>query len=91
MPMGDVSEKFRSFGWKIYKIDGHSIEEIIKTLDEITSDDSLEQPAMIISETVKGKGVSFMENVADWHGKAPSKEQAEEAIKHIEALLDSAL
>ncbi len=83
MPMGDVSEKFRSFGWKIYKIDGHSIEEIIKTLDEITSDDSLEQPAMIISETVKGKGVSFMEGKAAWHGAVPSEEQYNQAMEEL--------
>ena len=68
-----IDEKFRAFGWQVLVIDGHdflAIEEAVKTAKATAG-----VPTMIIANTVKGKGVSFMENQAGWHGSAPSPEQ----------------
>lgn len=78
-----VSDKFRAFGWNVIDIDGHSFEEIFKALDEAKKTKG--KPTMIVAKTVKGKGVSFMENVAAWHGTAPNKEQSEQALKELES------
>jgi transketolase len=86
MPMGDVGAKFTSFGFKVYNINGHSINEIIETLDAVTSDNSIEQPILIISETVKGKGVSFMEGKAAWHGAVPSNDQYKQAMEELKGV-----
>jgi transketolase len=76
-----LDEKWRSFGWKVIKCDGHDYEELNKAFDEA---DKIENtPVVIIAKTVKGKGVSFMENQAGWHGQAPSLEQKEKAITEI--------
>lgn len=76
-----IDEKFRSFGFQVIHIDGHDIEEIIKAFEVAKT--VKEKPTCIIAKTIKGKGVSFMENQAGWHGKAPNKEQYEEAITGI--------
>ena len=68
-----IDEKFKSFGFQIINIDGNDIEEIIKAFD--VAKNVKEKPTCIIAKTVKGKGVSFMENKADWHGKAPNEEE----------------
>ena len=81
MNIDPIDEKFESFGWKVLKIDGHSIEEIIEAIDK--AKEAKGQPTIIIAKTFKGKGVSFMENQVGWHGKAPS---AEEACKALEEL-----
>lgn len=81
MNIEPIDEKFKSFGWNVLKIDGHSIEEIVEAIDK--AKETKGQPTIIISKTFKGKGVSFMENQAGWHGKAPS---AEEACKALEEL-----
>ena len=77
-----IDEKFRSFGFEIIKIDGHDIEEIIKALEVAKT--IKEKPTCIIAKTIKGKGVSYMENQVGWHGKAPNEEQYNEAIKQLE-------
>ena len=77
-----IDEKFRSFGFQIIKIDGNDIEEIIKAFDVARSVKN--KPTCIIAKTVKGKGVSFMENKAEWHGKAPNEEQYKQALAEIE-------
>ena len=76
-----IDEKFASFGFEVMNIDGHDIDEIIKAFEVARS--IKEKPVAIIAKTVKGKGVAFMENQAGWHGKAPSLEQYEEAVKCI--------
>lgn len=76
-----VDAKFKAFGWNVITIDGHSFEEIFKALDEAKNTKGM--PTMIVSKTVKGKGVSFMENQVGWHGNAPSKEQSEQALKEL--------
>lgn len=77
-----IDEKFRSFGFQIINIDGNDIEEILKAFE--VAKNVKEKPTCIIAKTIKGKGVSFMENQVGWHGKAPNKEQYEQAIKELE-------
>ncbi len=84
MPLGNLGEKFKAFGWEIYDIDGNDIEQILKTFDAIRKTAQNGKPKCIIGHTIKGKGVSFMENVCDWHGVAPKKDQWEIALKELE-------
>ena len=78
-----LDEKFKAFGWNVTVIDGHSFEEIANALEMAKKSD---KPFAIIAKTVKGKGVSFMENKAEWHGSAPNKEQYEQAMQELEAV-----
>ena len=71
MNVAPIHDKFAAFGWETVSIDGHSFAEIEKAFTAPRS----EKPRAIIATTIKGKGVDFMENVAGWHGKAPSREQ----------------
>lgn len=77
-----IDEKFKSFGFQVINIDGHNIQEIIDAFDVARNVKG--KPVCIIAKTIKGKGVSFMENKAEWHGKAPNQEQYEQAIKDID-------
>lgn len=77
-----LAEKWRAFGWEVREIDGHSHEEIFQTLEDLVHIDN--KPKVIISNTTKGKGVSFMENSVAWHYRAPNQKQLEEALKEIE-------
>lgn len=81
MTVTPIAEKFRSFGWHTIEIDGHNIEEIFEALDKAKENKG--KPTMILAKTVKGKGVSFMENQAGWHGKAPNEEQAKQAVEEL--------
>lgn len=76
-----IDEKFKSFGFNVINIDGHNIEEIIKAFN--TAKTVKGKPTAIIAKTIKGKGVSFMENQAGWHGKAPNEEEYKQAIKEL--------
>lgn len=80
MPLDPLAPKWESFGWKTYEINGHDLEEIITTVQEAQKIDG---PVMIIANTVKGKGVSFMENAVGWHGGVPQKEDVELALKEL--------
>lgn len=77
----DIEQKFRAFGFQTVVIDGHNIESIIRalTIAEMTKG----KPTAIICKTIKGKGVSFMENQVDWHGKAPNDEEYKMAVKEL--------
>ena len=77
-------EKFKAFGWHVIEIDGHNFDEIRNALNEAKTVKG--KPTMIIAHTVKGKGVSYMENGANWHGGAPNAEQCEIALKDLEVL-----
>ena len=81
MPIEPVADKWQAFGWNVLEIDGHNMEAIVQALDKAQS--CKEAPTMIIANTVKGKGVSFMENVCEWHGKAPAKDEATQALEEI--------
>lgn len=81
---GDMVAKFAAFGWEASEVDGHNIEALVAALDAAkTAADG--HPHVLIANTVKGKGVSFMENQAGWHGKAPNAEQTEQAVAELEA------
>lgn len=78
-----IDEKFAAFGWHIINIDGHSLDEIAAALAKAKTLES--KPTAIIAKTVKGKGVSFMENVVSWHGTAPNAEQYAQAMEELDA------
>ena len=80
MPVAPVKEKFESFGWNVKEINGHDFNEIINAVEDVKKQ---EKPSIIIANTVKGKGISFMENECKWHGKAPSKEEYEKALEEL--------
>lgn len=80
MGVAPVDEKFKSFGWFVQEIDGHNFDEIITAVENAKSQD---KPSIIIAHTTKGKGVSFMENQASWHGKAPNEDEYNKAIAEI--------
>ncbi|WP_075052143.1 transketolase [Anaerosalibacter massiliensis] len=81
MNIEPIDEKFKAFGWHTISIDGHDFQEIFNAIDEAKKVEG--KPTIIIAKTIKGKGVSFMENQVGWHGNAPSKEEAEKAIKEL--------
>ena len=76
-----LADKWKSFGWHVISIDGNDISQVIKALDEFGSTKG--QPTVIIANTIKGKGVSFMELKSAWHGKAPNKEQLDAALAEL--------
>jgi len=82
MSLGDIKAKFEAFGWDVFEIDGHNFEEIINTVEKAKSMKN-GKPKMIIAYTVKGKGVSFMENNVAFHGKAPNEEQLKQALEEL--------
>ena len=77
----DIKEKFESFGFNVVTVDGHNIEALIHAFDSCKHQKGM--PSAIIANTIKGKGVSFMENEAIWHGKAPNEEQYIQAIREL--------
>lgn len=81
MSIYPLDKKFKSFGFEVINIDGHDIKQIINALNEAKTIKG--KPTVIIAKTIKGKGISFMENVADWHGKAPNEEQYNLAMKEL--------
>ncbi|MBZ4645440.1 MAG: transketolase [Petroclostridium sp.] len=80
-----IDEKFRAFGWHVIVIDAHDYEQIENAVSEAKNTKG--KPTMVIAKSIKGKGVSYMENEAGWHGNAPKKDQYEQAIKELDALL----
>jgi transketolase len=81
MPIEPLADKWRAFGWHVIEIDGHDMVQVVRALEGAKTVKGM--PTMIIAHTVKGKGVSFMEGVADWHGKAPCEEEAACALDEI--------
>lgn len=81
--LAPLDEKFRAFGWEARTIDGHSFEELLSALNRFSLGET-DQPLAIIANTVKGKGVSFMENEPRWHGLAPCGKEAEKAKAELE-------
>lgn len=80
-PLGD---KFKAFGWQVLSVDGHNIPSLMEVFGQAMG--VKDKPTVIVAETVKGKGVSFMENQKDWHGKAPDAAQLEQALKELTAV-----
>jgi len=83
MPLGDMAEKYRAFGWHAITVDGHDYAAVMAALDEARATKG--KPTMIIANTVPGKGVSFAEKDYKWHGVAPKPEEAEKALAELEA------
>ena len=76
-----LKDKWLAFGWHVLEVDGHNIEELLKAFAQ--AKEIKGKPTLILAKTVKGKGVSFMENQVGWHGSAPNAEQAEQALKEL--------
>lgn len=76
-----IRKKFEAFGFNVIEVDGHNIQELISAFNDVKS--KKDMPSVIIAHTIKGKGVSFMEEKAEWHGKAPNKEEYEQAINEL--------
>ncbi len=81
MPVEPLADKWRAFRWNVIEIDGHKMEEIVPALESVKTIKGI--PTVIIAKTVKGRGVSFMENVPAWHGAAPNDAQAQAALAEI--------
>ncbi len=79
--MGDLAAKWHDFGWNVIELDGHDMEEVVNAFEMAKTVKG--RPTVLIAATVKGKGVSFMENDCNWHGNAPSAEQLEKALAEI--------
>jgi len=86
MCLGGVAEKLDAFGWEVREVGGHDVEDLLKALAEPPLTDGV--PVAVVAYTVKGKGVSFMEGDAGWHGKAPSAEQTAAALAELQAVAE---
>ena len=84
MTVRPIDEKFKAFGWSTMVIDGHNYQAISDAIDEAKK--SEDKPTCIVCKTIKGKGVSFMEDQVGWHGKAPNAEQTAQALAELDAL-----
>lgn len=82
MPVHPFKEKWESFDWATLEVDGHNMKAVLESLDEAAA--IKDKPTVIIARTVKGKGVSFMEGKAEWHGKAPSRDELARSLKELE-------
>jgi transketolase len=81
MPIEPVADKWSAFGWRVIEIDGHNMTQIVDALELALMIKGA--PTIVIAKTIKGKGVSFMENSPDWHGKAPNTEQFKLAMQEL--------
>lgn len=76
-----IDEKFKSFGFEVIEVDGHQIDQLIEAFEKAKT--IKDKPTAIIAKTIKGKGVSYMENQVGWHGKAPNEEEYKQALKEL--------
>ncbi len=89
MKVAPIGEKFKAFGWNVVpsegdSIDGHDFDQILNAFSDVKKLSEADgKPTVIVAKTIKGKGVSFMENQAGWHGKAPNEEQAKQAVEEL--------
>ena len=81
MNVEPLEDKYRSFGWDVRRIDGHNMQQVVKALE--AARDHQGKPLVLLADTVKGKGVSFMENVAGWHGKTPNAEELKKGLEEL--------
>lgn len=82
---GNLKDKFSAFGWEVHEVDGHDVDALIELLSALKASDT-DAPKAVIAHTLKGKGVSFMEDQAGWHGKAPNDEETERALAELAAV-----
>ena len=81
MPLEPLEDKWRAFGWEVVRIDGHDFTQILEALARARR--TAGKPTVVIADTIKGKGVSFMEGLAKWHGVTPNRAEADQAIAEI--------
>jgi len=81
MNVEPLEDKYRGFGWDVRRIDGHNMQQVVKALE--AARDHQGKPLVLLADTVKGKGVSFMENVAGWHGKTPNAEELKKGLEEL--------
>jgi transketolase len=79
MPLESLSEKYKAFNWNVISIDGHNFNQILSAVESARQE--YQRPTVIIAKTIPGKGVYFMENKFEWHGKVPDDAQTKEAVK----------
>lgn len=84
MPLEPLEDKYKAFNWHVLDIDGHNFQEIIDACEHAKA--VYEKPTVIIAHTIPGKGVSFMENLPEWHGKPPNQEEARKALNELRTL-----
>ena len=84
MPLNPIIDKWMSFGWYVQEIDGHNITELLKAYENTRAYNN--KPSVIIARTMKGKGISFMEDTMDWHSRAISKDQYQAAIAELRSI-----
>lgn len=82
MKLEPLADKYRAFGWEVVEIDGHDMEQIVPALEN-ARDNTGDKPICILAKTIKGKGVSFMEDVAGWHGKPPNREELDKSLAEL--------
>ncbi len=85
MALEPYADKWKAFGWEVREINGHSMDEVVSTLNSVPF--AKGKPSVVIAKTIKGKGVSFMENTNAWHGGAPKGELAAQALREVEEAL----
>lgn len=83
MKIDPIGDKYRAFGWQVFEIDGHNMDDIVKHLDLARNHNDSGKPVAVICNTIKGKGVSFMENVVGWHGKPPNREELDKSLAEL--------
>lgn len=81
MSLEPLADKWESFGWKVIEVDGHDYQQLIDAFSQSSKDSG--KPTLVLANTIKGKGVSFMENKAEWHHGLPSEEELEQALKEL--------
>ena len=85
MNLKPIENKWDAFGWKVFEVDGHSIKDLISVFEKAKKVKG--QPVLIVANTTKGKGVSFMEDNVEFHGRAPKPEETEKALAELDAEL----
>lgn len=83
MNVEPLADRYRAFGWLVIEIDGHDMEQIVSGFNQARNNIGCGKPTVILANTVKGKGVSFMENIAGWHGKAPNFDELMKSLKEL--------
>ncbi len=89
MPLEPIADKWRAFGWNVIEIDGHNMKEILGALSKFNDAKNSGKPTFIVARTVKGKGVSFMENKIEWHGVTPKVDEKTRAVEEINKTLSA--
>ena len=83
MNVAPLAEKYKAFGWLVIDIDGHNMEQVVNGLNQARNNEGSGKPTVLLAHTVKGKGVSFMENIAGWHGKAPNFDELVKSLNEL--------